>query len=149
MPEEERKVVLEAPNLDVNRIVTPVGTSIAIFTFLLFFLYPQFSRGEIDPVLFQVTVTTIGVAIFSLVYAALYYYALTLPRSWSSMQTMALLRRGDRLWLVGYTILLLEPTLILFTLRLYPVALVWLGLWILYLYLTFREYRSALRAKVR
>ncbi|HZY94138.1 MAG TPA: hypothetical protein VFE98_04655 [Candidatus Bathyarchaeia archaeon] len=140
---------LEAPSLDVSRIVTLVGTSIAIFTFLLFFLYPRYSSGEIDPILFQVTVTTIGLAIFSLVYAALYYYSLTLPRSWSSIQTMALLRKGDRLWLLGYTILLLEPTLILFTLRLYHVALVWLGLWILYLYLTFHEYRAALRAKVR
>ncbi len=149
MLKEERRVGLEAPNMDVSRIVTLVGTSIAIFTFLLFFLYPRYSSGEIDPILFQITVTTIGLAIFSLVYAALYYYALTLPRSWSSIQSMALLRRGDRLWLVGYTILLVEPTLILFTLRLYPVALVWLGLWILYLYLTFHEYRAALRAKVR
>src|SRR5438093_13718219 len=59
----------ETANLDVSRVVTLVGTSIAIFTFLLFFLYPRFISDEIDPVLFQVTLIVIGVAIFSLVYA--------------------------------------------------------------------------------
>src|SRR5438034_2216033 len=71
----------ETANLDVSRVVTLVGTSIAIFTFLLFFLYPRFASGEIDPVLFQLTLIVIGVAIFSLVYAGLYFYTLTLPYS--------------------------------------------------------------------
>src|SRR5438445_9030313 len=69
----------EIANLYVSRVVTLVGTSIAIFTFLLFFLYPRFASGEIDPVLFQVTLIVIGVAIFSLVYAGLYFYTLTAP----------------------------------------------------------------------
>ena len=69
----------ETANLDVSRVVTLVGTSIAIFTFLLFFLFPRFTTGEIDPILFQVTLTVIGVAIFSLVYAGLFFYTLTLP----------------------------------------------------------------------
>ena len=38
----------ETANLDVSRVVTLVGTSIAIFTFLLFFLFPRFTTGEID-----------------------------------------------------------------------------------------------------
>ena len=69
----------ETANLDVSRVVTLVGTSIAIFTFLLFFLFPRFASGEIDPILFQVTLIVIGVAIFSLVYAGLFFYTLTLP----------------------------------------------------------------------
>src|SRR3989442_16015609 len=71
----------ETANLDVSRVVTLVGTSIAIFTFLLFFLQPRFASGDIDPVLFQVTLIVIGVAIFSLVYAGLFFYTLTLPYS--------------------------------------------------------------------
>ena len=130
---------LEAPNLDVSRVVTLVGTSIAIFSFLLFFLYPRYTSGEIDPVLFQVTLTVIGLAIFSLVFAGLYFYRLTLPWSSSNTETATVLRRGDGFWLLGYTLFLLEPSLILFTIRLPVVALVWLGLWGSYLYQTIRS----------
>src|SRR5438105_13907706 len=65
----------ETANLDVSRVVTLVGTSIAIFTFLLFFLFPRFASGEIDPILFPVTLIVFGLAFFSLVYAALFCYS--------------------------------------------------------------------------
>ena len=139
----------ETANLDVSRVVTLVGTSIAIFTFLLFFLYPRFASGEINPILFQVTLIVIGVAIFSLVYAGLYFYTLTLPYSRDTAGSTAIQRRGDLFWLVGYTVLLLEPTLILLTVGLAIVAVAWLALWILYIYLTLNEYRKALRLNVR
>ena len=139
----------ETANLDVSRVVTLVGTSIAIFTFLLFFLYPRFASGEIDPVLFQLTLIVIGVAIFSLVYAGLYFYTLTLPYSRNAAESGAIQRRGDLFWLVGYSVLLLEPTLILLTVRLPIVALVWLALWLSYIYLTLHEYRKALKQNVR
>ncbi|HYS99110.1 MAG TPA: hypothetical protein VEO20_00420 [Thermoplasmata archaeon] len=139
----------ETANLDVSRVVTLVGTSIAIFTFLLFFLYPRFASNEIDPILFQVTLIVIGVAIFSLVYAGLYFYTLTLPYSRDPAESTAIQRRGDLFWLVGYTVLLLEPTLILLTVGLAIVAVAWLALWILYIYLTLNEYRKALRLNVR
>src|SRR5437667_10358945 len=119
----------ETANLDVSRVVTLVGTSIAIFTFLLFFLYPRFASGEIDPVLFQATLIVIGVAIFSLVYAGLYFYTLTLPYSLDPAESGAIQRRGDLFWLVGYSVLLLEPSRILLTFRMQVVALVWLALW--------------------
>src|SRR5881396_2117958 len=139
----------ETANLDVSRVVTLVGTSTAIFTFLLFFLFPRFASGEIDPVLFQVTLIVIGVAIFSLVYAGLYFYTLTLPYSRNAAESGAIQRRGDLFWLVGYSVLLLEPTLILLTVRLPIVALVWLALWLSYIYLTLHEYRKALKQNVR
>src|SRR2546422_3296644 len=139
----------ETANLDVSRVVTLVGTSIAIFTFLLFFLQPRFASGDIDPVLFQVTLIVIGVAIFSLVYAGLFFYTLTLPYSLNPVESGAIQRRGDLFWLVGYSVLLLEPTLILLTVRLLVVALVWLALWLSYIYLTLHEYRKALNQKVR
>jgi len=139
----------ETANLDVSRVVTLVGTSIAIFTFLLFFLYPRFSSGEIDPILFQVTLTVIGVAIFSLVYAGLFFYTLTLPYLLNAAERAAVQRRGDLCWLVGYSVLLLEPSLILLTVRLLIVALAWIALWLSYIYLTLHEYRKALRLNVR
>ena len=139
----------ETANLDVSRVVTLVGTSIAIFTFLLFFLYPRFASGEIDPVLFQVTLIVIGVAIFSLVYAGLFFYTLTLPYYLNSPESGAIQRRGDLFWLIGYSVLLLEPTLILLTVRLWIVALAWMALWLSYIYLTLHEYRKAIRLNIR
>jgi len=136
-------------NLDVSRVVTLVGTSIAIFTFLLFFLYPRFASGEIDPILFQVSLIVIGVAIFSLVYAGLYFYTLTLPYYLNSAESGAIQRRGDLFWLIGYSVLLLEPSLILLTVRLFIVALAWMALWLSYIYLTLHEYRKAIRLNVR
>src|SRR5207247_10499427 len=105
----------ETANVDVSRVLTLVWTSIAIFAFLLFFLYPRFLSAEIDPVLFQVTLIVIGVAIFSLVYAGLFFYTLTLPYSLNPVDSPPIQRKGDLFWLVGYSVLLLEPTLILLT----------------------------------
>ncbi len=136
-------------NLDVSRVVTIVGTSIAIFTFLLFFLYPRYSSGEIDPILFQITLVVIGFAIFSLVFAGLYFYTLLLPRSPSYRDALAARRTADLFWLLGYTVLLLEPSLILFTIKLPVVAVVWLATWAAYLYWTLHEYRKATRTGTR
>ena len=59
---------------NVNRTYVIGGTSIGIFTFMLFFLYPRFERGKINPWLFQVTLIAMGVVAFSFVFAALHYY---------------------------------------------------------------------------
>src|SRR3989449_8154536 len=139
----------ELATANVDRAAVLTGSGMAIFTFLLFFLYPRFSSGEIDPILFQVTLTIIGVAIFSLVYAGLFFYTLTLPYLLNAAERAAVQRRGDLCWLVGYSVLLLEPSLILLTVRLLIVALAWIAIWLSYIYLTLREYRKALRLNVR
>ncbi len=146
---EERKMNRENANLDVSRIVTLVGTSIAIFTFLLFFLYPRYISDTIDPTLFQISLIVIGFAIFSLVIAGLYFYIVTLPWPVTSNEAASLRRRGDKFWMLGYSVLLLEPSLILLTVNLPTVAIVWLALWISYLILQVYEYRKATRAKIR
>ena len=38
---------------NVNRTYVIGGTNIAIFTFMLFFLYPRFESGKINPLLFH------------------------------------------------------------------------------------------------
>ncbi len=72
---------LDIANSNVNRNITLAGTSVAIFTFLLFFLYPRYFSGEIDAILFQFTLAVIVSVIFSLVISALYYYGTTLTLS--------------------------------------------------------------------
>ena len=56
---------------NVNRSYALAATNIAIFTFMLFFLYPRFENGRINPLLFQSTLVAMGVATFSLVFATL------------------------------------------------------------------------------
>ena len=118
---------------NVNRTYSLAATSIAIFTFTMFFLYPRFTSGEADPRLFQATIIVMGLATFSFVFATFSFYCASVCRDADDGERARYSRRGDRFWLVGYTLLFLAPTLILFTIGLLVVACVWLALWLVYL----------------
>jgi hypothetical protein len=45
----------ELASANVNRSYSLAATSIAIFTFTLFFLYPRFKNGEVNALLFPAT----------------------------------------------------------------------------------------------
>ncbi len=133
---------LDLANSNVNRNITLAGTSVAIFTFLLFFLYPRYFSGDIDPVLFQFTLAIIVSVIFSLVISATYYYGTTLTLSLPDGQGTVIFGKAEAFWLIGYSLLLLEPSLILFTVKLSAVALYALVLWFSYLYLTWLQFKK-------
>jgi len=133
---------LDLANSNVNRNITLAGTSVAIFTFLLFFLYPRYFSGDIDPILFQFTLAIIVSVIFSLVISATYYYGTTLTLSLPNGQGTAIFGKAEAFWLIGYSLLLLEPSLILFTVNLSAVALYALVLWFSYLYLTWLQFKK-------
>jgi len=135
-------VSLDIANSNVNRNITLAGTSVAIFTFLLFFLYPRYLSGDIDPILFQFTLAIIVSVIFSLVISATYYYGTTLTLSLPDGQGTAIFGKAEAFWLIGYSLLLLEPSLILFTVKLSAVALYALVLWFSYLYLTWLQFKK-------
>ena len=126
--------------VNVTRSYTLAGTNIAIFTFMLFFLYPRFESGKINPWLFQVTLIAMGIAAFSLVFATLYYYRCSLGGRMSDTERTLYARRADRFWLVGYTTMFLAPSLVLFLVRLHLVASVWLGFWLVYLFFVVRYF---------
>jgi len=125
---------------NVNRSYQLAATSIAIFTFMLIFLYPRFASGEVNAVLFQVTLVVMALAIFSFVLATYTYYAASLPGRFDEPQRASYARRGDRLWLLGYSLLLLDPCLILLCVGLVLVAAVWLVLWLVYLLVSIRSF---------
>ena len=125
--------------VNVTRSYTLAGTNIAIFTFMLFFLYPRFESGKINPLLFQATLIAMGVAAFSFVFAALHYYRSSLGRMSEADRTLYS-RRGDRFWVLGYTMMFLAPSLVLFLLGLLAVASVWLALWLVYLFFVARYF---------
>ena len=125
---------------NVNRSYLLGGTNIAIFTFMLFFLYPRFESGKINPWLFQFTLIAMGVAAFSFVFASLHYYRCSLGGRISEADRTLYARRADRFWLLGYTMMFLAPSLVLFLVGLLAVASVWLALWLVYLFFVARYF---------
>ena len=132
---------------NVNRSYSLAGTSIAILTFMLFFLYPRYESGAIDPLLFQATLAVMGVATFSFVFASFYYYCSSLGRRFDDAQRTMYSRRGDRFWLLGYTLLFLVPSLILCLIELLAVASVWFALWLVYLLFVIRYFPKVQTAR--
>jgi len=132
---------------NVNRTYTIAGTSIAIFTFTLFFLYPRFKSGEANAWLFQATIVAMAVATFSFVFATLFYYAASLGKRIDNVVRLQYSRRGDRFWLLGYTCLFLAPSLILFSIGLLAVASFWLALWMVYLLVMLRYFPQVRTAR--
>ena len=117
---------------NVNRSYQLGASSIAIFTFLLLFLYPRFASGDIGALPFQATLIVMGVATFSFAFASFYYYGASLGGRIDEAERARYSRRGDRIWLVGCVLLFLAPSLILFTVRLLAVASAWFALWLVY-----------------
>lgn len=116
---------------NVNRSYTLAGVSITIFTFSLTFLFPRFSSGDIDPLLFQAALAMMGVTTFSFVIATLYYYGASLPHMGDAERTN-FAKIGDRLWLMGYSLLFLNPSVILIAVGLVAVGVLWFVLWLVY-----------------
>jgi hypothetical protein len=125
---------------NVNRSYSLAATSIAIFTFMLIFLYPRFASGEVNAFLFQGTFVVMGVATFSFVFASFHYYASSLGGRLDDVERARFSRRGDRFWLLGYTLLFLVPTLILFSVGLVFVGSAWLALWLVHLLVVIRYF---------
>jgi hypothetical protein len=125
---------------NVNRSYSLAATNIAIFTFMLIFLYPRFENATIKPFLFQSTLVAMGVATFSLVFASLHYYRSSLGGRISEAERVLHARRADGFWLLGYTLMFLAPSLVLFSLGLLAVASVWLALWLVYLLFVIRYF---------
>ena len=137
----------EIATSNVNRSYSLAATSIAIFTFVLFFLYPRFASGEINALLFQVTLVVMGVATFSFVFASFHYYCSSLDSGIDDAERALYSRRGDRFWLLGYTLLFLAPSLILFSVGLLAVGSVWFALWLVYLLFVIRLFPKILTAR--
>ena len=86
---------------NVNRSYSLAATSIAIFTFVLFFLYPRYASGEVDALLFQVILVVMGLATFSFAFASFDYYGASLGGRIDDAERARYFSRGDRLWVLG------------------------------------------------
>ena len=125
---------------NVNRSYSLAATSIAIFTFMLIFLYPRFASGEVDGQLFQATLIVMGLATFSFVFASLHYYGSSLGGRMDDAERAQYSSRGDRFWLLGYTLLFLAPSMVLVSVGLTVVGSAWLVLWLIYVVFAIRYF---------
>ncbi len=125
---------------NVNRSYQLAASCIAIFTFLLFFLYPRFLSGDVDPLPYQATLIVMGIATFSFAFASFYYYGTSLGERIDDSTRNLFSHRGDCLWLLGCLALFLAPSMILFTVRLFVVASTWFGLWLVYVLFVIRTF---------
>jgi hypothetical protein len=132
----------ELASANVNRSYSLAATNIPIFTFMLFFLYPRFEKGLINPALFQCALIVMGVAMFSLIFASLSYYRSSLGRL-TEVERAVHSRRGDRFWLMGYSLMFLAPSLVLLLVQLRAVAAVWIALWLMYVLFVIRLFPRA------
>ena len=118
---------------NVNRSYQLAASSIAIFTFLLFFLYPKYTAGQVNVLLYQGALVAMGVVTFSFAFSSFYYYGASLGGRIDDLERARYARQGDRFWLLGCVLLFLVPSLILFTIGLLLVASAWFALWLVYL----------------
>ena len=125
---------------NVNRSYQLAASSIAIFTFLLFFLYPRFASGQLDAITYQATLIVMGVATFSFAFSSFYYYGSSLGDRIDDAERARYSLRGDRFWLLGCVLLFLAPSLILFAIRLLVVASAWFALWLVYVIFVMRHF---------
>jgi O-antigen/teichoic acid export membrane protein len=122
----------ETATSSLSRALALVGSSMAIFTFLLFFLYPMYQQHVIDPTLFQVLVALIVLTIFSFAFSGNFYFRIIGIPKISVANKQAYLRRGRALFVLGLVFALSEPALILFTIGLALVGVIATGLWLLF-----------------
>jgi hypothetical protein len=120
----------ELAGSNTNRSYSLAATGISVFTFTLVFLYPRVATGEVNGLLFQAALVTMGLATFAFVFASFHYYGSSLGARLEDAQRARFALRGDRLWLLGYILLFLDPSLILFAVGLIVVGVVWLVLWL-------------------
>ena len=59
---------------NLNRSVTLIGSNLAIFTFVLIFLFLRYASNQLDGVLFQATLTSSLLAIFLFGIAGVHYF---------------------------------------------------------------------------
>ncbi len=133
----------EYANSNRNLATGLAGTSFAILTFALFFLYDRYESGVFNPVLFQVTIADLLAAVFSFGYSGAHFYWLMEETLVHDPRAPAHLRAGDVYFILGLILLMIGPALILFTAELDYLGAFAFALWVGILYLVLRGGRRS------
>src|SRR5438445_9118819 len=133
---------LDYVSSNLNRSVTLIGSNLAIFTFVLIFLFPRYDSGRLNGVLFQVALTGSLLAIFLFGISGVLYFEVVAVKKASIETKRQLIRRGDLLFVVSLLLATAEPAFILFTLGLTGVGIIATVLWTLYAVFLIRQGRK-------
>ena len=106
------------------------ATCIAVLTFVLIFLYDRANAGQINDVLFQATLLVIVLSLCLISLSSLNYWFVMEAFRTTPSRAPVYQRRADGFFASSLVLLLLEPTLILITVKLYYVGGIALALWI-------------------
>lgn len=106
------------------------ATCIAVLTFVLIFLYDRANAGQINNFLFQFTLLIIVLSLSTISLSSLNYWFVMEAYRTTPHRAPAYQRRADGLFASSLVLLLLEPALILFTVRLDYVGAVALAFWV-------------------
>lgn len=128
--------------------VNLVAISLAIFTFLLFFSTSA-SSSQVHSIFFESSLGLVIAAVFSFGIAGLYNFVMIFSAPARHVKLQAHRQRAELFFGLGLAILLLEPSLILFTLNFPTLALVSLVFFIGYMFVYMYETRTvhALRGR--
>jgi len=139
---DESEIDLGFVASNLNRVITLNGSNLAIFTFVLVFLYPRFASNQLNGVLFQASLTTSLLTIFLFGISGVYYFEVVGVAKTSIGRKRVLIRRADMLFVLSLMIMTGMPALILFTLNVFFVAIVATVLWALYASFTAQQGRK-------
>ena len=107
------------------------ATVIAVLTFALIFLYDRANAGQVNDLLFQATLILIVVSLSLISLASLNYWFVMESYRNRPSRAPTYERRADGFFASSLVLLLLEPTMILLTVRLYFVGAIALASWVL------------------
>ena len=107
------------------------ATCIAVLTFVLIFLYDRANAGQVNDLLFQGTLLVIVVSLSLVSLASLNYWFVMEAYRNSPSRAATYEQRADGFFASSLILLLLEPALILVTVKLYVLGAIGLGFWVL------------------
>ena len=124
-----REIRFDYANENRQATINLGATGVAILTFLLIFLYDRYTSGGIDGLLYRATLVSVVLSIFFLGVSGSYYYFVIEALERRRPDTQRFLRAADATFVLGLTLLLAEPALILFTLGIRDVGTLAVVLW--------------------
>lgn len=118
------------------------ATVIAVLTFALIFLYDRAADGQISELLFQGTILVIVVSLSLISLSSLnYWFVMEAFRNAPARATFYQ-RRADGFFAFSLILLLLEPAMILITVKLYVLGGVAVALWLVGMIVLARGFRE-------
>ncbi len=119
------------------------GSSVAIFTFAMFFLYDRAESGVFDPLLFKITVAVLLAAVFFFGFSGIFFFWLLEEAPTQGPRALRRIRAADVSFVLGLACMMIGPALILFTARLPDLGALGVAFWLAMLVLVLGGGRRA------